>query len=244
MKRRGQVGAVLLALTFVLSGCGEKPITLTSDEEAIIVAYSAHIISKFNTRQPDGLSYVPASRYEEDDGEESVADTETENPDETENAAEEQGASGSSSDGSSTEREEKPGVTLTEALGIAGIEAECIEKELKSSYVEPDFYALDAPEGTTFLVLHINLTNRTEQDITCDMLSKRVEFEALVNGTVKSKARTTILLNDLGTYQETIAAGATDETLLFFEVPADIISSIDSLRLTIKGNGTSKESVL
>lgn len=242
MKRREQAGAVLLALSLVLGGCGEQAITMTPEEEDAIVTYASHVVSKFNTRQPDGLSYVPDSVYQDKTQDETGAPGETETPDETESSGGTQQESEGHSSNENTEAEQAG--TLSEALGLDGISAECTAKELQSSYVEPDFYALDATEGNVFLIVHINLKNQTNQEITCDMLSLKPRFEALVNGKVKSAAKTTILLNDLGTYQGTIAAGETVETLLFFEVPADIITAVDSLSLTVESNGTSREAAL
>lgn len=147
--------------------------------------------------------------------------------------------------GDTQQEENTSGQTeLSEALGLSGIAAEYTGAELKASYVEPDYFALDASAGNTFLIVHITLTNETDQEAACDILSQKLGIRALVNDSIQAPARTTILLNDLGTYQDTIGAGASVETVLFFEVPADEVDSVESLKLTIDRDGVTKETVL
>lgn len=253
MKKKSKVGILLLVLSLAAGGCGQKPITMTQEEEAMIVAYAAHVVSKFNTRQPDGLSHVSEAVYEK----KTAGDTKQPEETDTEAVQAEEAVDGTEvQNGNQEETEQKKEdepqqednktgqASLSEALGLDGIAAEYKEAELKASYVEPDYFALDASAGNTFLIVHITLTNETDQEIACDILSQKLEIKALINDSVQALARTTILLNDLGTYQDTIGAKASAETVLFFEVPADKVSSIESLKLTIEKDGVSKEVVL
>lgn len=247
MKKKSKVGILLLVLSLAAGGCGQKPITMTQEEEAMIVAYAAHVVSKYNTRQPDGLTHVSEAVYEK----KTAGDTQQPEETDTEDTQPEENREGTDVNNQNPEEtdqqpEENPTgqTSLSEALGQSGIAAEYTGAELKASYVEPDYFALDAPAGNTFLIVHITLTNETDQDIDCDILSQKLGISALVNDSVRAEARTTILLNDLGTYQDTIKAKASVETVLFFEVPADKVSSVESLKLTIEKDGVSKEAVL
>lgn len=242
MKRRGKAVVLFLTLALAAGGCGEKPITLTPEEESMIVHYAAHVVSKYNTRQPDGLCHV---RDEEEETELPPENTESmEEPDTEEEQQGESRGGESSEDPNEQQPVADETLTLTEALGLDGISAECTGAEIKASYIEPDYYALDASAGNTFVILHISLTNTTDKDIVCDMLSEQMSFAAVINGGLKAKARTTILLNDLGTYQDTIAAKTSVDTVLFFEVPAEEVASVDSVRLTVEKNGKKTDSVL
>lgn len=246
--KKTKIGVLLLVLSLAAGGCGEKPITMTQDEEAMIVAYAAHVVSKFNTRQPDGLSHVPIAVYEKKTmGEtEQLEEPDTEEvPEESVNEPEgnEDSQTGNQGETERQEDQEPVSVSLAEALGLSGITAECTGTELKASYAASSV-ALDASAGNTFLILHITLANETDQEIACDVLSQKLTFRAQVNGDVQTQAKTTILLNDLGTYQDAIGAGASVETLLFFEVPSEEVSSVESLRITIEKDGSSMESVL
>ena len=90
--KKTKIGVLLLVLSLAAGGCGEKPITMTQDEEAMIVAYAAHVVSKFNTRQPDGLSHVPIAVYEKKTmGEtEQPEEPEEEEPEESEEPVQEE----------------------------------------------------------------------------------------------------------------------------------------------------------
>ena len=58
----------------------------------------------------------------------------------------------------------------------------------------------------------------------------------MINGDMTVPAQTTILPNDLSTYVQDIKAGATNETVLIFEIPQDI-QEISSIQLKITMNG-------
>ena len=69
-KRKSLLSVVLLAGALVLTGCGEEPYELQDNERAIIVNYAAHIIAKYNVKQPEGYRYVFPKA--EDEAEESL----------------------------------------------------------------------------------------------------------------------------------------------------------------------------
>lgn len=236
-KVRAKFGIGLLFSALVLTtGCGEKAIQLTEEEEGLIVDYTAHVVSKFNTRQPDGLVYVHVT---EEESEEPVA---TEQEEETEETAQELTAEGAEeAAGQETDAEQPVSMTLTQALGLAGVDAQVTATELKSSYEEGGYYVMDASAGKTFLVLHIALNNQTTEDINCDLLSGQPQFGAVINGMGAVPAELTVLLNDLSTYQGTLAAGSSTDTVLLFQVPADSVAQVDTLTLNLTWNGNRYE---
>lgn len=226
MKRsKVKMCALIIVVSLVFTGCGETPTVLTESEEAIIVNYAAHIVSKYNQKQPDGITYVSDSIYEE------AADTEESS--ETVKSDSQSGNGDVLAD-SDTQAEETNQVTLTQALGLDGITAEYVSSELIASYIQSDYYAIDASAGNVYLVLHIDLTNTTSEDKVCDLLSAKPIFHVEVNGNVTASAQTTILLNDLGTYQGTIVAGEKVETVLLFEIPKTQVETVNNVKLTVK----------
>ena len=236
-----KICAVVLTMALVMSGCGDKPYTLTNQEKAIIVNYAAHVVAKYNKRQPDGLCYTAPTQDTENT--EQQASTEAESGQAPEAETSKGTAGGTTQQTTSEEPAEQstqiPINSLTAALGLTGLSAEFTGSEVKASYEQPDYFALEASSGKTFLILHIKLSNTTKSDIACDMLSKKVAFTVTINGSVTANAKTTILLNDLGTFQETVAAGASVDTVLLFEVPADQVTSVDQLDLKVDLNGQS-----
>ena len=60
MKRKKCCGLILVLAVLMLTGCSQEALyELTEEEQQLIVNYSAHMVSKFNTYQKDGLTYVP-----------------------------------------------------------------------------------------------------------------------------------------------------------------------------------------
>ena len=196
--------------------------------------YTAHVVSKFNTRQPDGLVYVDTSQEEEESEEPVETGAEEETTEQDAVSQMEQ------NDGQAQEEAQPVSMTLTEALQIAGVDAQVTSTELgAASYEEGDYYAMDASAGKTFLVVHVTLSNQTAEDISVDLLSGQPQFGAEVNGAGAVSAEMTVLSNDLATYQGTLAAGSSVDTALLFQVPADGVTQVDTLEhLTLHGTGT------
>ena len=57
-RTRIKMMAAVMAATMLLGGCGDALYDLTDDEENVIVNYAAHIVTKYNTYQREGLTYV------------------------------------------------------------------------------------------------------------------------------------------------------------------------------------------
>ncbi len=63
-------------------------------------------------------------------------------------------------------------VSLRQALKLEdGLDASFENYDVTDSYVESDYFAMNATAGKTFLVVHVNL-KATGGDIECDMLKK------------------------------------------------------------------------
>ena len=65
----------------------------------------------------------------------------------------------------------------------------------------------------------------------------------MVNGQEKADEENTILPSDFALYQETIPAGATENTVLLFQVP-DSVTSIESLDLYVNISETNYQITL
>lgn len=235
-KKKSLLGAVFLAGALVLTGCGEEPYELQDNEREMIVNYAAHIIAKYNVRQPEGYRYVFRQPDDEPDSEE-------EQPEETQ--VEEAGSGQQPDDGQESAtsaadaaggEEEQPSVTLSEALGLKNIQAVYTGAELTDRY---DSVIPDA--GKRLMIFHVTLQNRTEKTRKCDILSLLPVFRAKVNGTQEVTAELTILPENLSTWEEKIPAGGSADTIILFQVNEDEISSINQLELKVTvGEKTSR----
>ena len=247
---RAKWGAVLLVALVATTGCGEKAMTLTEEEESTIVNYTAHVVAKYNTKQPDGLARLSADTLDDIYGTDSTKDEEQNTQTDsildeakTDETQMDEVPESYDSQGTDTENAlpEEQQVTLSEALGIAGVEAAVTGIELKDSYVQEDYFAMDATAGKTYLVVHVSLTNATTADIPCDMLAQKPQFKAKVNGGSAVPAETTILLNDISTYQGVIPMGGSVDTVALFLVSKDQVSQVDTLTLEVNANGVKNE---
>lgn len=229
-RTRIKMMAAVMAATMLLGGCGDAPYDLTDDEESVIVNYAAHIVTKYNTYQREGLTYVSPEDTEETQEDVSAPQTQEEQvASDTGTPASTEGAApvvSVASDGSAS---------LDELFGVDGIQMTYAGAELAPGYMEGDYYEMTPDAGKQYLVLSIDVTNtRTEgAGVSIDNLSINPKFTVVLNQSVKSTAETTLLDTDFSTYQGTIPAGATQRLVLVFQVPEDV-QSADSVELYVQ----------
>lgn len=232
MKRsRVQMTAVALATLMLLGGCGDAPYDLTEKEEDLIVNYAAHVVTKYNSYQKEGLTYVNLEAAEEEEVategtmvEETVADGQTDTGEDTQ-STESENVEESTDLG-------YPKVTLAELFGEQGLAVDYVGMRLADSYIKADYYALYPDAGKVYLVMGIDITNESEAVMAVDYLSKGAMFRIVVNGETTSFSETTMLMEDFSTFEDTLEAGETRETVLLFQVP-ETVTSADQVDLIV-----------
>lgn len=236
--RKSLLGVVLLAGALLLTGCGEEPYELQDNEREIIVNYAAHIVAKYNIRQPEGYRYVyPSPEEEEQTQETQSGETDPEETDDQQSQTEEQAQEDMPADDADAPgAEERSPVTLSEALGLEHVQAVYTGAELTDRYdtVVPD-------SGKKLMILHVTLQNRTKKARKCDILSLLPVFRAKVNGTQEVTAELTILPENLSTWESQIPAGGSADTIILFQVKEDAVQSVEQLELEVlAGEKTSR----
>lgn len=242
MKQKKWRGVLLVLLgCLMLTGCGEAPYELTDEEQQLIVSYSAHVVSKFNRYQKDGLTHVPNLDEELADEQEVVPETEvipeTEQPEEnTESLNPETGEVIES-----TEVEEPAEETTFDSVfAESGLSFTYLGNEVTSSYMQDATYAVNAGFGKKLLVLKWKAENLTEEAIAVDNMSSgdvfSAKYEMESGKTYHAKSVMTLLLNDFTTYEGTIEPQAAVEMVIVFEIPAET-ESVDEVELKIEKNG-------
>lgn len=243
------LSGMLFAGILLLSGCGETPFELQENERAVIVNYAAHIVSKYNIKQPEGYRYVYVSEEEEaelaqNQQQEEPQDTQPDSQDEQTNGQEELSQSDDGNDGSAQENgaaqgdgeSEQPSVTLTEALGLKHVQAVYTGAELTENY-----HSVVPEAGKKLLIMHVTLQNLTEKTRKCDILSIFPAFRAKINGAYEVMAELSILPENLATWEESIPAGESVDTVIMFQVKKDAFDSIEQLELNVTvGEQTSR----
>ena len=224
-KHRRYLAIGIVAMSLLLSGCGNPIYELTEDEEALIVNYAAYILAKHNVYQQDGISNVYIGDIE---SEEDSKDTSTQKPDDTQLPSE----------GNSEGNTEKPAdnaVSIADAVELpVGLSISYVNSSIIDHVKEGDGYSVDAGEGFTFYVMTFKIENTTEQDIAIDNASIHPVFK-LSCGKVNTKSSVSFLSADLSTYQNVVKAGESVETFLLFKVNAADAEKIinPTLQITI-----------
>jgi hypothetical protein len=235
MGRKGILITVIIFSLLMLTGCGVAPYELTDSETEIIADYAAHILSKYNLYQRDGIVYVEEDTEEEETEEEEVAEA-TESTESTEETAD--NGELKATDGDGTEEEEaKSTATLNEIFGQDTLDIKYAGNSIATSYEEDTYFALYADAGEVYLIVNIDITNNGDDDKDIDILSGQPTFKASVNdGEYSGNAEMTILMNDFSTYTGTVKAGETVSTVLLFQMP-ETITEVNDLSLSVKVDG-------
>ncbi len=216
------------AMMLFLTGCGTQLFELTAEEEDLIVHSAAYFVAKHNIQQKDGVNGVslPDSFEEEESEMESESESESEG----------NGGSGET-DGSTKPAENE--VTLAEVIGHKDTLKITYEGDyISDSYKEGSAYIVDAEAGKTFYVMKFKLTNKSDKDVEVNNATKSPIMK-LVSDAVTVKSEVTFLTSDFSTYQGTIKAGESVDTILLFEVSETVAEKITApvLQITV-GNST------
>lgn len=243
-KNRLAAGALALAVSITACGCGDQIYEMTEEEEAAVVHYAAHAVSKFNKKQSEGIEDVAVLKalreLKEQEAEERRKQQEEEQKQEEEKKPAADSGQAEPSSGEQGAQPEVNYVSLKQALKLgSGMNAIYRKYELTSAYQASQSYMVRANSGNELLVLHVNLKNSGSKTAECNILSKMPLFRLTINDELSVSADTTILLNDLGTYQGRIRAGEKARTLLIFQVQKGAVKSVDSMDLEVTINGTS-----
>ncbi len=247
MKKKLTAVLLVLAMVFVLTGCADELYEMTPEERQIIVDYSAHIVAKYNIRQPEGYTYVyePQEKEEEDFSEfddiTDASDTEEDDTDSATDATDNETSDDTNSDsmddtsGNTENQATADSASLSEALGLGTLKAVFTGAQycLKYDTFVPEY-------GCGLCVVNVTIENPTEHDIKLDMLSRLPKFKARINDSVNLKSSITILLDDLSTFQGEIPAKGSKDTVVIFQFKDNSITSIDKLTMSVDIDGETK----
>lgn len=229
--------AILLMAAFLFAGCGDALYEMTPEEETAIVSYASQLVAKYNTYQREGEVNVSPEILEPEESETEAAPQEEQTDELQEQPdTQEQGTPDSNPNPPSGEGEGEAFSTINEALDLGVVQVEYTGSNLCATYEKSDIYAVDAAAGRQLLVCNLKLTNPSDQNLHVDILAMTPTFGAVVNGTESVPAQTTILPNDLSTYQGDILAGESADAVLIFEISGEI-QEISEIQLKINMAG-------
>lgn len=102
-----------------------------------------------------------------------------------------------------------------------------------------DFFALDAAEDKKLLVLSFQIENTADSEQSVDLFAKSATYKVTINGSYIRSALTTILLNDISTYKDTLPAHSSKEVVLLVEIDESLSNDITSIVMNLKNESKS-----
>ena len=228
--------ALMLACTGILSGCGTKMYELTEKEEEVIVQYAAYVLGKHNIYQKDGMVKLEPEEYREIE--------------ETESQMEEPETEGTSSEAEGTESSEgevsvQQNVALSAIAGQDGtISFQYLGYEAVKEYSEGEYFALNAGDGNSFIIMHFSMKNDTDQEVNVNLMKISPQFYCRVKGDQMYACEKSLANQDLSTYLGPVAGGEEQEVVLLFKVPEGVSGNVQNLELFFDQNGTKVSVIL
>ncbi len=244
------VSGALAAALFVMTGCGEKLVDMTDAEEAQIVTYAAHVVSKFNKKQPDGICYVQIQETESATSPLSQGPTQQDpsagelpegyhDPAEFEDIPTTTGTNMDAIDpeGSGVSSNASP-MELSDVIGIPGFDMQWTGTTVADDYVDPSGATLATPnKGNRYVILTVTIRNTTDSSLRCNIAELVPAIVLIVNGSERIDASQMLVSTDFATYNADIGAGETVDTNIFFQRKASDIADTDSYGLEVTLNG-------
>lgn len=227
---------ILLAGTLIvsLSGCGNTIPALSEEQEALVVEYASTAVLKHDANYQGKLVDLSTLKNEEETPEEETMQAPAEEadiPKEPEQMQEPQ------QDVFSAEQAEAEiQADAEQILGLQDVSLTYSGYEVDEFYPKNGneiYFVMNATPGNNLLVVKFTLRNllNEEQDIQIQPGTVRVKI--IMNGEEKN-ALTTMLLNDLATYQGTLGPNEETELVVVGEYPVEDLQSIDSLSVKLK----------
>lgn len=233
-----KITAVLLAAAFMVAGCGDSLYVLTPEEEDAIVSYASRVVAKYNTYQQDGEIFVMKEVLDGEDADGNPAEENVPAEESAENteALDTQEETDTPEQKSPDTDTSQSSATISEALNLGKVQASYTGSSLCATYAQSDVYAVDAKSGRQLLVVNVDLSSEETKDLHLDILQMKPSIQIIINETETAMAETTILPNDLSTFQGDVKAGQKSGTVLLFEISNEI-QEITSLQLKINLDG-------
>ena len=227
---------ILLAGTLIvsLSGCGNTISSLSEEQEALVVEYASTAVLKHDANYQGKLVDLSTLKNEEETPVEETMQAPAEEadiPKEPEQMQEPQ------QDVFSAEQAEAEiQADAEQILGLQDVSLTYSGYEVDEFYPKNGneiYFVMNATPGNNLLVVKFTLRNllNEEQDIQIQPGTVRVKI--IMNGE-EENALTTMLLNDLATYQGTLGPNEETELVVVGEYPVEDLQTIDSLSVKLK----------
>lgn len=234
MRKRIALLMIAGAVGIQLSGCNlASEVSVPEEEGTLIAEYAAGLLLKYDSKHGNGLARIEEAEETEEEAVVSEKKKE-ETPEEAANAIHDELATGVDMNADSP-------VPLGEAMGLTGFDVIYQSYEVCDIYPTEApgdmFFSMQASPGKDLMIVHFNVTNTSEYEQQCDMVNNSTLFRLIINGSERINQQTTILLNDLKQYQDSIAGYGMVDAVLVFEIAEGTQGNFQMLQLLVKDEG-------
>lgn len=226
----------ILAGTMIVSlcGCGNAIPALSEEQEDLVVEYASTAVLKHDANYQGKLMDLSTLTNEEETPEEETtqaAAEETSIPEEPASMQELQQEADHAA-----QEEAQVQANAEQILGLHDVSLTYSGYEVDEFYPKNGneiYFVMNATPGNNLLVVKFTLKNllNEEQEIQIQPGAVRVKID--LNGGEKN-ALTTMLLNDLASYQGTLGPNEETELVVVGEYPVEDLQAIDSLSVKLK----------
>lgn len=255
MNKKLTILTISLFATSMISGCAMLNSTIpdmSEEEQGMVVEYATETLLHYDRKNGDKIKpktytvvdeegrEIPMEEVEAQIADGQLAGDDTVATPSPEPVMEMLDESGVTEDDVDLINEQNPSensyAKIEEALGLSDVTIEYSGYEVCDYYPEDmsNYFVMNATEGCKLLVVKFNISNLSGIDKNVSMPYQNIRYKINLNGNTKN-ALTTLLLNDMATYEEMIPAGGNDELVVVGEYKNEDITSVDTLQLVIKG---------
>lgn len=222
--------AVYMSAALCLSACGNTLPEMTEEQNAQVVEYAAGLLLKYDENYDSRLVELK---------EEDTREQENESAPEEPEPLDENNNSSPAEETVTPEAEDIPiNQSIDEFFGIEDITIQYTGLELRDVYSVGEAgdipLAMTATRGSKLVVLNFEVINHAETDKKLDMITAGAKFKISINGDAPKYALTTMLPNDLASYNESIPAGGMLNLVLVAEIPDNEAETVESVSLIMR----------
>lgn len=232
-----------ITAAILMSGCSSVMPDLTQEETETISEYAAGVLlkyDKFSSGRLMSMSEYESAEMKKLEREAAAEERKAERAESEKNETESDSDSSDDAEVVDVSQDGETAVTpstIEEFFGIQDVTFQYTGYELVQSYPseaeEEVFFSMDATDGTDLLVMKFTVSNTSASDQTLNMLDCGARFRVSVNGGAGENALSTMLLNDLQSYDDVIPAGSSVELVSVIEVPKS--TTVETIDFTLRG---------
>lgn len=240
MKKRGISCGVAALCMVLLTGCGAALPPMTEAQQDAIAEYAAALVMRHTRDYSSRL--VDLSLYEEKEPEE-TEEPETGGMDETADTPVIDNTGNNDNSGDAMAYQSIDSLLVPEGVLINYTGSALLDSYPDSSSDEAPYFALDAATGKKLLVMTFSLQNTTGEEKNLDVNAIAPRCVVRINDTERTHVISTMLLDDLSTFEGSLAAGEEIPLVLLAEVD-DTLETIEKLELTVSTEAGSAVTLL